>query len=56
VHLGNFGPKFAERFMAALKPGALVCMGPPSDAVVEGLKGFSPAYYSTRICGFNASD
>ena len=44
AHLGNFGSKFAERFLAALKPVRFVVYGSPSEDVREALAGFGPVY------------
>lgn len=44
THLGNFGEKFAERFLAILKPVGFQVYGPASPAVKEALAGFSPTY------------
>ena len=40
VHVGNFGAKFAERFLAALAPTELTLYGPASPALREALAGF----------------
>lgn len=44
AHLGNFGEKFAERFLAALEPTRLMVYGNPSDEVREALGAFGAAY------------
>lgn len=44
VHLGNFGAKFAERFLAAVEPSSLNVYGEPSDAVRATLDGFAAEY------------
>lgn len=44
AHLGNFGAKFAERFMASAAPTSITVYGDPSDAVREALDGFGPEY------------
>ncbi len=45
IHLGNFGSKFAERFLAILTPGSFKVYGPADEAVREALAGFNPEYY-----------
>jgi len=37
VHLGNFGQKFAERFMGLVTPRSFVVYGPADDRVREAL-------------------
>ena len=44
AHLGNFGSKYAERFMAYLQPTAFYVYGEPSDAVRGVLDGFGAQY------------
>ena len=44
THLGAFGAKFAERFLAAVEPTSFIVYGKPNDEVKEALSGFSPAY------------
>jgi quinol monooxygenase YgiN len=44
AHLGNFGSKFAERFLAAVEPTSLSVYGEPSDAVRATLDGFGAEY------------
>ncbi len=44
AHLGNFGAKYAERFMAVLTPVGFTVYGSPNAAVKEALAGFSPTY------------
>ena len=47
VHLGNFGTKFAERFLACVTPTRLHVYGEPSAEVKAGLDGFGPVYLKT---------
>lgn len=51
VHVGNFGAKFAGRFMEVLKPAGFVVYGSPNDEVRGALAGFGPVYME-RIGGF----
>jgi quinol monooxygenase YgiN len=51
THLGNFGEKFAERFMATVDPTRLMVYGNASDEVKEALSGFG-AVHLTSIGGF----
>ena len=51
VHLGNFGAKFAERFMAIVEPTRFVVFGSPDDAVKRALEAFGPTYM-TPLAGF----
>ena len=51
VHLGNFGAKFADQFMAVLEPTRLVVFGNPDDTVKGALEAFSPIYMSP-VAGF----
>jgi quinol monooxygenase YgiN len=44
VHPGNFGSKFAERFMGCFAPTGIVVYGAPSDAVQGVLDGFGAVY------------
>jgi quinol monooxygenase YgiN len=44
THLGNFGAKYAERFLAVLAPVTFTIYGSPSAAVKEALAGFNPTY------------
>jgi quinol monooxygenase YgiN len=50
-HLGNFGAKFAERFLACLAPTGLYVYGEPSDEVRAALDGFG-AVYLGKLGGF----
>ena len=45
VHLGNFGTKFADRFMAILTPTAITVYGPASVQVKAALGSFGPVHY-----------
>lgn len=51
VHLGNFGSKFAERFLATLDPVRFVVYGDPSEEVREALAGLG-AVHMAQIAGF----
>ena len=44
VHLGNFGSKFAARFLEYLEPNQMTVYGDPSDEVRAGLEGLGPVY------------
>ena len=44
THLGAFGEKFAERFMAAVDPTRIVVYGTPNNEVKEALSGFGPVF------------
>lgn len=52
VHLGNFGAKFAERFLACFEPTAFSVYGEPSAEVRAALDGFGAAYLES-LGGFN---
>ncbi len=52
VHLGNFGEKFAERFLAVFTPVSFTVYGPASDEVRGALAGFG-ATHEDRIAGFS---
>lgn len=45
VHLGNFGEKFADRFLATMEPTRLMVYGNPSDEVTEALTGFGAVFH-----------
>ena len=45
AHLGNFGERFAERFLAVLEPTRLAVYGDPSDEVAEALGGFGAVFH-----------
>ena len=44
AHLGNFGERFAGRFMEILTPTRFVVYGSPSQEVKDALAGFGPTY------------
>jgi len=44
VHLGNFGSKFAERFLACIEPSSLSVYGEPSSELRAALDGFGAVY------------
>ena len=43
-HLGNFGSKFAERFLACVSPTSFLVYGDPSQEVRGVLDGFGARY------------
>ena len=47
VHLGNFGTKFAERFLRCFEPTDLYVYGEPSDEARAALDGFGATYLRT---------
>jgi quinol monooxygenase YgiN len=51
VHLGNFGAKFAERFMACVDLGRFMVYGDPSAEVRDALAGLGAAHM-TQFAGF----
>lgn len=51
THLGTFGEKFADRFLAVLEPKRLLVYGRPSAEAIEALSGFG-AVFMTPIGGF----
>jgi quinol monooxygenase YgiN len=51
VHLGNFGSKYAERFLQYFAPAGFTVYGEVSDEVKAALAGFGPVYY-TPAAGF----
>ena len=51
THLGNFGSKFAERFLDALQPTRLMVYGQPSNEVRAALAGLNPVFMA-EIGGF----
>ena len=51
VHLGNFGAKFAERFLGCVDPQRLMVYGDPSAEAREALAGFGAAHM-TQFAGF----
>ena len=50
-HLGNFGAKFAERFLGCVDPTRLMVYGDPSAMVRAALEGFGAAHM-TQFAGF----
>lgn len=44
VHLGNFGAKFAERFVAAFAPTRFTVYGPAGDDLRGALAGFGAVH------------
>lgn len=51
VHLGNFGAKFAERFLTTADPTRFTVYGDPSGDVRDALAGFG-AVHMAQIAGF----
>lgn len=47
VHLGNFGTKFAERFLACVQPTEFTVYGDPSDDVRQAVAGFGAVHLGT---------
>jgi hypothetical protein len=52
VHLGNFGSKFADRFLACFEPTSLSVYGEPSAEARAALDGLGAAYLGW-LGGFN---
>ena len=52
IHLGNFGAKFAERFLGSVDPQRLMVYGDPSAEVRGALAGFGAAHM-TQFAGFS---
>lgn len=52
VHLGNFGSKFAERFLACFEPTSISVYGDPSAEARAALDGFGATYLGW-LGGFN---
>jgi quinol monooxygenase YgiN len=52
THLGNFGAKFADRFLTAFKPVRFTVYGPADDTVRGALAGLG-ATHEDRIVGFH---
>ncbi len=44
IHLGTFGSRFAERFLAILTPVRMVVTGSPDERVRKALEGLHPAW------------
>lgn len=51
AHLGNFGAKFADRFLAIFSPVRFTVYGPANDEVMTALAGFGATNH-TMIAGF----
>lgn len=47
VHLGNFGSKFAGRFLGCVTPTGFSVYGNPGAEVRQALSGLGPAYLNT---------
>ena len=45
VHLGNFGAKFAERFLASMTPTGLNVYGNPNEELTKALTGFGGVFF-----------
>ena len=52
THLGNFGAKFADRFLTAFAPVRFTVYGPASDEVMSALAGFG-ATNQKMVAGFS---
>lgn len=52
VHIGNFGSKFAERFLTCFETLSLAVYGEPSAQVRAALDGYG-AFYLTWLGGFS---
>jgi quinol monooxygenase YgiN len=52
AHLGNFGSKFADRFLACFEPTSLSVYGEPSAEARAALDGFGATYLGW-LGGFN---
>jgi len=44
IHIGTFGAKYAERFMAVLEPTGFTVYGSPNAELKAALAGFGPTY------------
>ena len=51
-HLGTFGTRFAERFLACFEPTSLSVYGEPSEEARAALDGFGASYLGW-LGGFN---
>jgi len=51
THLGNFGERYAARFLGALAPTRLVVYGSPNDALKQAMAAFNPSYMDS-VAGF----
>jgi quinol monooxygenase YgiN len=49
THLGIFGEKFAERFMACVELKTPLVYGNPSDELKEALSGFGPLFLKPLV-------
>jgi quinol monooxygenase YgiN len=52
VHLGNFGSKFADRFLACFEPTSMSVYGEPTEEARAALDGFGATYLGC-LGGFN---
>ncbi|WP_370399514.1 putative quinol monooxygenase [Sulfitobacter sp. JB4-11] len=52
IHLGNFGTKFADRFLAAFAPERFTVFGPAEDDLRSALAGFG-ATHLEMVAGFH---
>ncbi|WP_339630599.1 antibiotic biosynthesis monooxygenase [uncultured Sneathiella sp.] len=52
IHMGNFGSKFAGRFMEVLTPKLMTVYGDPSDNVLKGLSRLG-AVHMPAVGGFS---
>jgi len=52
AHLGNFGAKFADRFLAAFAPERFIVYGPANAEVRAALAGFG-AEHREMVAGFH---
>lgn len=52
IHMGNFGSKFAGRFMEVLKPKKITIYGHPSEKVLNGLSRMG-AVHMPSVGGFS---
>lgn len=51
THLGNFGERYAARFLDALTPTRFVVYGSPSDAAKRAMAAMQPSYMDA-VAGF----
>ena len=51
IHLGNFGAKYAERFLACVDPTRMMVYGDPSAEVRGAVAGFGAAHMA-QFAGF----
>jgi quinol monooxygenase YgiN len=52
AHLGNFGAKFADRFLTAFAPERFTVYGPANETVRAGLAAFG-ATHQKMVAGFH---